>query len=93
MGDVARLLAFFPVVERPVLDATGLTGDFDLNMTFTPAYVAPPNLVGKPLANADAASGPSLFTALDEQLGLKLVRDRRSVEIVEITSVKKPSRN
>jgi uncharacterized protein (TIGR03435 family) len=48
-----------------VLDETGLTGKYDINLTWTPEKGLPPPPRPDP-------NGPSLFTALQEQLGLKL---------------------
>jgi len=64
---------------RPVIDKTALTGYFDFKMTFA-----------RDLSNAD---GPSLFTALQEQLGLKLESQRGPAEVVIIDAVERPSAN
>jgi len=65
---------------RTVTDHTGLTGEYDFKLTWTPDQ------------NADA-TGPSIFTALQEQLGLKLDSAKGPVEIIVIDSVEKPSEN
>ena len=65
---IVRLSAF---VGRPVIDRTGLTGDFDLDLSYTPESPAR-GAIGVP------ADGPSIFTALQEQLGLKLDVAKRS---------------
>lgn len=73
-------------VDRPVVDATGLGGAFDLDLTYTPdlraAAGAPP-----------ASSAPSLFTALEEQLGLKLEAARGPVDVVVIDRAERPADN
>jgi uncharacterized protein (TIGR03435 family) len=71
-----------PTVQRTVVDRTGLTGawDFELKWTPDPPAGAPPS------ADAD---GPSIFTALPEQLGLKLEPGRGSVEVLVIDSVER----
>jgi uncharacterized protein (TIGR03435 family) len=74
--------------ERPVLDETGLTGAYNLNLKWTPD----PKAGSAPSAAADPA-GPSLFTALEEQLGLKLQAARRPVEVLVIDHIEKPSEN
>jgi uncharacterized protein (TIGR03435 family) len=83
---------------RVVLDKTGLAGNYDWTLHFTPESPAP-MFKG---ADADTphdrgpgpdASGPSLFTALQEQLGLKLEPQKGSVETIVIDSVEKPSQN
>jgi uncharacterized protein (TIGR03435 family) len=68
---------------RPVVDKTNLKGFFDFRLKFVP---------GALLGNPDA-SGPSIFTALQEQLGLKLESTKGSVEVLVIDSVQKPSEN
>jgi len=78
-------------VNRVVLDKTGLTGRYSFNLEFTPDQ-APPGgfqLNGAPVSiNPD---GPSLFTALQEQLGLKLDAQRGPVETLVVDSVEQPT--
>jgi uncharacterized protein (TIGR03435 family) len=73
---------------RPVEDRTGLTGNYDYTLTYAPDP--------HPLADAqppDGVAGPSIFTALQEQLGLKLEPARGSIETLVIDRVQKPSAN
>ena len=77
MGDFA--LALSPVVGRPVVDATTLTGPYDLDVTFA--------------ESDDPASVASLFTALQEQLGLRLEPQRAPVNVFVIDSVERPTPN
>jgi uncharacterized protein (TIGR03435 family) len=76
------------VVGRPVLDRTGLVGTFDLEY----AYVQenPSTAAG---AAAEPADLPDLFTALQEQLGLKLEPSKDAVEVLVIDSVEQPAPN
>ena len=76
-------------LDRPIVDRTGLTGGFDLHLKW--AVDAPEGATG-PVASDDP-SGPSIFTALKEQLGLKLESARGPVEILVIDHVEKPSEN
>jgi len=71
---------------RVVIDRTGLTGPFDLDLTWTPDPVpgAPPQ---EPGARGD---GASLFAAIQEQLGLKLEAKRAPIEVLVIESAEKP---
>jgi uncharacterized protein (TIGR03435 family) len=74
-------------VGRIVLDRTGLAGAYDFKLEFTPQ---------RALGNAGDGSepaGPTIFTALQEQLGLKLESSKAPVEIVVIDHVEKPSEN
>jgi uncharacterized protein (TIGR03435 family) len=78
-------------VQRVVVDHTGLTGNYDLEMTFTPdASQLPPGAPppGVELPPIDPA-GPSIFTALQEQLGLKLDAQRGPVEVLIIDRVER----
>jgi uncharacterized protein (TIGR03435 family) len=83
MAQLAPLISL--VVQRPVVDRTGITGIFDIEMTFSPG-AAP----GGDLANPDA---PSIFTALEEQLGLKLDAQREMVDVLVIEKIDRPSEN
>lgn len=74
---------------RIIVDKTGLIGGFDLELEFTPD---PSAAGGQPAAVSDTTL-PSLFTALEEQLGLKLVPERRPVEVLVIDSVERPTDN
>jgi uncharacterized protein (TIGR03435 family) len=84
---------------RTVIDRTGLKGNFDFKLTWTPdpGQSATP-LGGAPPPGADAPpppdpNGPSVFTALQEQLGLRLESQRGPVEMLVIDRVEKPSEN
>jgi uncharacterized protein (TIGR03435 family) len=71
------------VVGRPVVDKTGLAGRFDLTLKWTPES-------GAPQADSD---GPSIFTAIQEQLGLKLESAKAPVPVLVIDHVEMPSAN
>jgi uncharacterized protein (TIGR03435 family) len=82
--------------NRVVVDQTGLTGRFDYQLEWTPDQLPPPL---PPSARPDAppppppspADGPSIFTAVQEQLGLKLESQKGPVDVLVIDSVEKPS--
>jgi uncharacterized protein (TIGR03435 family) len=76
MKGLAEFLA--ERVERPVLDETGLSGAFEVTLDWVPEDAAVAN---------DATNGPSLFTALQEQLGLKLTATRGAAEIIVVDRV------
>lgn len=80
---------------RPVLDRTGLKGAFDFNLEWTPdvaqANVSPPSSTNA--TSPSDSSGPSIFTALQEQLGLKLESAKGPVEVLVIDHVELPSLN
>jgi hypothetical protein len=89
--EIARSLANYPVVSRPVMDRTGLTGTYDLHMEFVPAFSDSPNRDGSQIANPAADSGPNLFTALVEQAGLKLQGDKGPVDFLVIDRAERPT--
>jgi uncharacterized protein (TIGR03435 family) len=84
-------------VGRVVLDKTGLQGDYDVTLKWTPAERTPLPFGAGPMAqNAlppPETNGPSIFTALQEQLGLKLESQKGPVEILVIDHVEKPTPN
>jgi uncharacterized protein (TIGR03435 family) len=75
------------IVDRPVLDRTGLTGVYDFSLLWT----SQDGQLGA-LGTSDP-SAPSLFTAVQEQLGLKLEAQKAPVEMFVIKRVEKPSGN
>jgi uncharacterized protein (TIGR03435 family) len=87
MGEFARELA--PQVNRFVLDRTGLAGFFDFDVQFTPEQMTPPP-GALPLPPVDP-NGPSLFTALQEQLGIRLNATRGPVEVLVIDAIARPT--
>ncbi len=87
--DMPALAVFLSrTLERPVLDTTGITGVFDFKLEWTPPQDAPP----KAGDNNDPA-GPSIFTALQEQLGLRLESAKGPVEIIVVDHAEKPTEN
>ena len=88
LQDIAQGLA--GITRRPVRDETGLQGFYDFDMKWTPdAGAAIPNPEAPPAENV----GPTLFTALQEQLGLKLESKKGAVEILVIDRAERPSDN
>jgi len=87
LPDVARNLSNF--TGRMVVDKTGLTGTFDLDLTWTPDQI--PQGPVPPGAPAIDANGPSIFTAVQEQLGLKLDSQRGPVEVLVIDRAEQPT--
>ena len=86
-------------VGRPVLDRTGLKGNYDFKLEWTPdpGQSGGP-FGGPPPPGVDAPpppdpNGPSIFTAVQEQLGLRLESQKGPVDILVIDHVEKPSAN
>jgi bla regulator protein BlaR1 len=79
---------------RTVLDKTGLTGKYDFTLQWTPDEAqGPPGLPGIDNAPPPESLGPSIFTAIQEQLGLKLESQKGPVEILVIDHAERPSEN
>lgn len=82
MSDFALGMMFF--LDRPVVDRTGLSGAWDFTLSWQPRLTA------------DASAGdsfPDLFTAVQEQLGLKLNPVKDEADVVVIDGVARPSAN
>ena len=79
-------------VHRVVVDRTGLKGNFDIDLTWTPDQIpqGPPPPGAPPLPAIDP-KGPSIFTALQEQLGLKLESETGPVDVLVIDHVEQPA--
>jgi len=72
-------------------DKTGLTGNYDFMLQWTPEESGPSIFRGSDRTSAPESSGPSLFTALQEQVGLKLELKNGPGEILVIDHVERPS--
>ena len=82
------------VLDRPVVDQTGLTGRFDFSLNWTPddsQFGGMGAKVPPPTDSADAL--PNLYTAIQEQIGLKLEATRAPADVMVIDHVEKPSAN
>jgi uncharacterized protein (TIGR03435 family) len=79
------------LLDRNVIDRTGLTGYYDISLDFARDPLPGPRLDGaEPVPAADS---PNIFTALREQLGLRLESSRGPVEFLVIEHAQKPSAN
>jgi uncharacterized protein (TIGR03435 family) len=88
MQQLADFLTHSPAVGHRVVDKTGLTGKYSFTLTFN---VSPG--VGPADAAAPDDSAPSIFTALQEQLGLRLQRGTVIVDAIVVDHVEHPSEN
>lgn len=108
MDLIAWYLPGMGILERPVIDRTGLTGRFDFKLTWAPdpASLPGPGSVNKilkkgseskapePAAKPELATeAPGFIQALREQLGLKLESSKGAVETLVIDRVERPSEN
>lgn len=82
ISEFAHALSISNLAGRTVVDKTGLTGNYDFDLKWTPD-----NDQGTPDA------GPTLFTALEEQLGLKLVPAKAPVQTLIVDRVERPTPN
>jgi uncharacterized protein (TIGR03435 family) len=90
MTQLATSLA--PFANRFTVDKTGLAGVYDIELSWTPEPPASNRSAAVPDA-APASLGTSLFNALEEQLGLKLVSSRGPVDVVVVDRLEEPSGN
>jgi len=82
MADFALCMQFF--VDRPIMDQTGLAGRYDFNLRWSFEEME---------ASSNPNAAPGLFTAVQEQLGLKLEAVRAPADVVVIDKVERPSAN
>ena len=86
---MARLAALLQnEARRAIVDKTGLTGTFDLELEFAPQGPAP---AGLPSPAPSSSEGPPLLTAIQEQLGLRLEPGRGQVPVLVIDSAEMPA--
>jgi len=94
MHQLAQKLS--EVIHLPVADLTGVEGAFDFQLKWMPEdmQAKPPSSGDRPGAvPADLANGPSVFAALQEQLGLKLEPRKVPTEVLVIDHAEKASEN
>jgi uncharacterized protein (TIGR03435 family) len=91
-------------MDRSVINESGIMGMFDIHMEFAPDEAVPAFMPGgrllgyagpatAPPPQADPIGGPSIFTAIQEQLGLKLEGGKGPVDFYSIDHVERPSEN
>jgi uncharacterized protein (TIGR03435 family) len=83
----ALATALQSLVDRPVVDQTGLEGHFDVEYSYTPQPPTPG------VESAFGPDAPAISVALEEQLGLKLESRRMSVPVLVIDSIDRPTEN
>src|SRR4051812_23071572 len=83
LSGLANILA--PYIGAQVVDSTGLSELFDISLQFSPTLAAQGD------SAARSIDPPAIFTAIQEQLGLKLERTRVPTEVMVIDSVEKPT--
>lgn len=91
MADLASLMQR-AVLDRPVIDQTGLQGRWDFSLDWTPDEFQFAG-VPRPPTPAGGSNAPDLFTAFQQQLGLRLESTKAMAEVLAIDKVAKPSGN
>jgi uncharacterized protein (TIGR03435 family) len=91
MGDFINSMTRNVKLDRPILDRTGLTGRYDFALDWTPDD-SQFNGTGSRLAETDSTL-PSLYVAMQQQLGLKLEAVKAPADVLVIDHVEKPSEN
>jgi uncharacterized protein (TIGR03435 family) len=87
--DLCR--TFTSILQRPVIDRTGLAGRFEFRLRWAPA-IGENSAFGPVLADGDA-SLPSLFTAVEEQLGLRLEAATTTIDVFVVDAAHRPTPN
>jgi uncharacterized protein (TIGR03435 family) len=90
MANFATFLQRF-VLDRPAVDETGIAGRFDVALRWTPDNFPAGGKPDDP--QADASAPPTIFTAIKEQLGLKLQPTKAPTDVFVIDRVEHPSEN
>jgi len=97
VAELVRVLA--NVMGRPVIDKTGISGKFDIHLPFAPDSsleglpgIGAPGGPALPIA-ADPSAGATIFTAIQEELGLKLESTKGPVEVIVIDRIERPTEN
>jgi uncharacterized protein (TIGR03435 family) len=93
LAHFARWMGFV-VLAKPVTDKTGVEGKFDFDLTWTPdesQFIAMG--IHTPAATDNPSGPPELFTAIQEQLGLKLEPQKTQAQVLVIDHVERPSQN
>jgi uncharacterized protein (TIGR03435 family) len=89
MESFASSISGLGHLDRPVMDQTGLTGNFDFVLEF-----APETAVGESSGNSQPdRDGPTFVEALKQQLGLKLDSEKAAADYIRVDRVERPSAN
>jgi uncharacterized protein (TIGR03435 family) len=79
-------------MDKPVVDQTGLKDRYDFDLKWTPDEMQS-NVQVPAQSRDDANAPPGLYTAIHEQLGLRIVPTKAPVEVLVIDHLEKPSEN
>jgi uncharacterized protein (TIGR03435 family) len=90
VADLAKAISWFDQIDRTVVDRTGLSGVFDITVNYEPSV---PGAQADVNAGADPSLPSTIFTALREQLGLRLEPQTGPVDVLVIDHIERPSAN
>jgi uncharacterized protein (TIGR03435 family) len=91
MPEFVRVLS--TVLGRTVIDKSGFTGLFDVQVDFVPDETTPALPAPPPGAAPLDFNGPSILTAMQQQLGLRLESSKGPVEVIIVDYIERPSAN
>ena len=96
-GDAIPMTMFVNLLagplNRPVINKTGLTGRYDIDLHYAPGSGQVPSVETVESAQSDSPTEASLFTAIQEQLGLKLEARKAPLDILVIKHIEQPPEN
>lgn len=93
-GDISRLTQLLSsALGRPVVDQTGLTGHYDFTLQWDDAPVPDGGVIGLDAHSTPDPNHGSIFSAIQNQLGLRLVSQQAPVEMIVIDKIERPSGN
>jgi uncharacterized protein (TIGR03435 family) len=95
MADFAGVMQG-TALDRPIVDQTGILGRYDFSLNWTPdefQFARLRNAGPLPSPPANSEEAPDLFTAIQQQLGLKLEATKALADVIVIDRVQKPSEN
>jgi uncharacterized protein (TIGR03435 family) len=90
MKVIAQALTAIGGSDHPLIDQTGLTGNYDFTVEWSPAAS---RIAATDAGAAPADGAPTFLEALHEQLGMKIVSTRAPLEFLVIDHVERPSEN
>src|SRR5215831_7984492 len=93
--DLPSIIGLLGAVGRPIVDNTGLQGRYDIDVTYTPQPFSAEALAQRgtaPMPGVDP-NGPSLFNAIEEQLGLKLQAKKIPIQVLVIDKIEPLTEN
>jgi uncharacterized protein (TIGR03435 family) len=90
MSEFASLMQRYVGLDRPIVDHTGISGKYDFKLSWAPDSS---QMNGSPSAATAGDARPDLFTAIQEELGLKLQPLKEPADVVVIDGVEQPSEN